>query len=366
VRCSLSRFVVIREGPEADERAVRESSVPTEAALHGVLRRNPDLVPATDLGFGRMVTVGFETNLVSGAADLILIDDSGQLCLVEVKKEGNTDTRRVIAQLMDYAAALWGMTLAQFERDVLGPRLREDKSRTLREFVIDELLSGSEGIDEEADRVLDGLSETLRSGDFALVVAAPEIPAGVQRVIEYLNARGLNIYGLEVSYFAGGIEAFVPRIVVRPTVGSKIAGRDSQAASRSSVDAETYFGELPEGTSEVVRNFIEAVAGYGAEVQWRHYGPRVRVRGSAGPKVVASIQGDGAYLVTGPLQGIDPQPAQRALARLQEVAGVKAKTGATYPGINLRKTAPVAIAAFFSVAADFVRDLAQSRAGHQT
>jgi hypothetical protein len=300
----VSRYVVIRQGPEGDEHAVGESSVPTEAVLHGVLRRNPELVPATDLGFGRMVTIGFETNLVSGAADLILMDNGGRLCLVEVKKEGNTDTRRVVAQVMDYAAALWGMTLEQFERDVLRPRLGEGDSRSLREFVIDELLSGSETIDEDADRVLDALSETLRSSEFALVVAAPEVPEGVQRVMEYLNSRGLNMYGLEVSYFAGGIEAFVPRIVVRPTVGARIAGRDSQAASRSTVDAETYFDELPEGISGVVRSFIEAVPGSGAELEWRHYGPRVRVRGSAGPKVVMSLQGDSAYLVTGPCRGL--------------------------------------------------------------
>ncbi len=360
----MSRFVVIREGPEGNERAVGESSVPTEAVLHDVLRRNPELVPSTDLGFGRMVTIGFETNLVSGAADLILVDSSGRLCLVEVKKEGNTDTRRVVAQLMDYAAALWGMTLEQFEHDVLRPRLGDNDPRSLREFVIGELLNGSEEVDEEADQVLDALSETLRSGDFALVVAAPNIPEGVQRVIEYLNARAMNIYGLEVSYFEGGIEAFVPRIVVRPTVGARIAGRDSQAASRSSVDPETYIADLPEGIAELVRSFIETASGFGAEVQWRHYGPRIRVRGSAGPKVVASIQGDSAYLVTGALQGIDAQPAQRALGRLQELPGVNAKPGATYPGVNIRKTDLEAVAAFFSVASDFVRDLTQSDTGH--
>jgi hypothetical protein len=95
----------------------------------------------------------------------------------------------------------------------------------------------------------------------------------------------------------------------------------------------------------------------GAKLEWRHYGPRVRVKGSAGPKVVASIQGDSAYLVTGPLQGIDPQPGQRALARLQEVAGAHAKPGATFPSINIRKTDLSDVQAFFSVASDFVRDL---------
>jgi RecB family endonuclease NucS len=89
-------------------RLLGESSVPTEAELHGALMEHPALVPATDLGFDRMVAVGFEASLASGSADLVLLDARGQLCVVEVKKEGNTDTRRVIAQLLDYASALWG------------------------------------------------------------------------------------------------------------------------------------------------------------------------------------------------------------------------------------------------------------------
>jgi hypothetical protein len=37
---------------------------------------------------------------------LILVDDMGQVCLVEVKKEGNPNTRQVLAQLFEYAASL--------------------------------------------------------------------------------------------------------------------------------------------------------------------------------------------------------------------------------------------------------------------
>ncbi len=54
-----------------------------------------------------MVTVGFEVGLASGVADLVLLDEAGRLCIVEVKKEGNADTRRVVAQVLDYASALW-------------------------------------------------------------------------------------------------------------------------------------------------------------------------------------------------------------------------------------------------------------------
>jgi len=93
-----------------------------------------------------------------------------------------------------------------------------------------------------ADRALEGLGQTLRAGDFALVLAAPTIPAGMQRAIEYLNARGFSVFGLEVSYFAGDIEAFVPRLVVRPTLGAQIAGQDD-GAPQTAMDAETYIAQ---------------------------------------------------------------------------------------------------------------------------
>lgn len=69
------------------------------------------------------MVVGREANLESGYADLVLVDQTGQICLVEVKNEGNPDTRRVVAQLLDYAAALWQLSIEDFARAVLRPFL---------------------------------------------------------------------------------------------------------------------------------------------------------------------------------------------------------------------------------------------------
>jgi hypothetical protein len=50
------------------------------------------------------------------------------------------------------------------------------------------------------DSLEDGLSATLESGRFVLVVAAPEIPPGVRRAIDYLNAQGMRMFGVEMGY----------------------------------------------------------------------------------------------------------------------------------------------------------------------
>jgi hypothetical protein len=335
---------------------VEEAAVPTEAALHEVLMRHPSLVPATDLGMGRLATVGFETSLASGFADLVLLDDNGRLCLVEVKKEGNPDTRRVVAQVMDYAAALWGQTVEEFERDVLRPMLGPGDGQSLREFVLERLLSEADDGEEAADRLLEALGETLRSGDFALLVAAPTIPERVQKVMEYLNARGLAVYGLEVSYFAGEVEAFVPRVVVRPTIATKIAAREP-SSDRQSAEPATWFSLLPDQAEPLVRELLDQAVLQGAELQWRGYGPRLRVRGSAGPKVAATFEPGHAYLGVGAMKGIDPRPAEQVVTAVSEIG--TARCGTAYASIALNAPREDLVA-FLDVGKSFLAELLES------
>lgn len=350
----MGRHVLIREGAGAHERLVEESAVPTEAALHEVLMRHPSLVPATDLGFGRVVTVGFEASLASGSADLVLLDERGRLCIVEVKKEGNPDTRRVIAQLLDYGAALWGLTVDEFDRAVLRRKLGDSDPRSLHDFIAEELVSKDEDPEEATERTLEGLGETLRTGDFAFVLAAPTIPAGVERVIEYLNARGFSVFGLEVSYFAGDVEAFVPRVVVRPSLGSRIAGQDARGP-KPAMDPETFFSSLPEAAHDPVRVFCEEIEALGGELQWRGYGARVRVRGDSGPKVMINLDGDFLWLVVGPRKGLDPQAGVRAAERLARIPGVR--VGADYGSLKWATAPADRIEAALLVARDLVREL---------
>ncbi len=348
----MPRSLVIRSGDPPNEHLIDENSIPTEAALHEVLMRHPALVPASDLGFERMVTVGFEAGLASGIADLVLLDVKGRLCVVEVKKEGNPDTRRVVAQLLDYASALWGMTLADFECQVLRSGLGRSDPRTLSEFIAQELVDDAEeDVDALTEQVLDGLSETLRRGDFALVVAAPVIPEGVQRAIEYLNARGLSMYGLEVSYFAGDVEAFVPRVVVRPTVSARIVGQADMTTQ--AIDPHSFFDQFDSAVGNVIRAGLNSAVAGGGELQWRPYGPRVRARGQVGPKVIVSVDSGTAYIAVGARKGVPNDLRVEIINRLGQLGGVQ--IGTDNATIRLVEPDLGTLSAFFEIGADFVR-----------
>ncbi len=82
-----------------------------------------------------------------------------------------------------------------FEAEVLRPRLGPGDGRDLRTFLTKELFGTAEELEEAADGLLEGLAETFDSGEFALVVAAPVIPEGIQRVIEYLKRGACRCTG---------------------------------------------------------------------------------------------------------------------------------------------------------------------------
>jgi len=312
----MSRFVLIRRDDE-EPVLVSETAIPTEAALHDALTDHPQLIPAADLGFGHTVTVGRESGLAAGYADLVLLDEHGRLAIVEIKKEGNPDTRRVVAQLLDYAAGLWGASVDDFERIVLRPFLRDDDPRTLREFVRDEFDTATDASvddpDAKTDAVLRALEQGLATGALMLVVAAPAIPQGVQRVLEYLNAQGLRLFGLEVSYFKGPAEAFVPRVVVRPSAADPAT---TSGGGAPPTDAETFLPRLPEDFRGPVQAFLPGAEQNGGEVQWMTYGVRVRATGSK--KVLVTLDDTYLYMALVPRLSFPTAPFDVARAAVQQ------------------------------------------------
>ena len=306
----MPRNVLIR-GADGRDALVQEAELLAEKDLHDVLSHYPTLVPAEDLDMGPIVVVGRESDLASGYADLVLVDGSAQVCLVEVKKEGNPDTRRVIAQLTDYAAALWQMSAEDFERDVLHPFLRSDgraeaELPELGDFVCGALAEDPE-INDAAEEFKQRLGQTLAAGQFRLVVAAPNIPAGVQQVIEYLNSQGLRIYGLEVSFFSGPAECFVPRLVVRP----QITDTKRLRTSSTPVDEETFLQSIPEHVQTRVESFLRASEAAGGAITWNSYGLGVRAPRNP-PRLVAFLERKRAGIVVTAPAGYPDEPFAEA------------------------------------------------------
>jgi RecB family endonuclease NucS len=82
----------------------------------------PQMLPLA--GSPQLTVLGREVRLGSGYADLVAVDSTGRLVIIEVKLAGNAESRgAVVAQVLSYAGYLQGLDPDQLESQILGPHL---------------------------------------------------------------------------------------------------------------------------------------------------------------------------------------------------------------------------------------------------
>lgn len=159
------------------------TSFTAEATLHGLVEQSPELLPLA--GEPQLIVLGREVPLGGGYADLLAIEPSGRLVLIEVKLAANAEARRaVVAQILAYAAFLKGIEPDILEREIL----RSNLSR--REY--DSIASAVEQQDREGsfepDAFAQGLATSLERGHFRLVLVLDEAPPELVRLVGYLES----------------------------------------------------------------------------------------------------------------------------------------------------------------------------------
>lgn len=90
----------------------------TEAWLQDLVLRHPEVLPVADIepGFGDVLPVAGEVPCGHGLIDALFVTPDGSIVLVEAKLWRNPQARReVVAQALDYVAALTGMDYEAFE-----------------------------------------------------------------------------------------------------------------------------------------------------------------------------------------------------------------------------------------------------------
>jgi len=107
---------------------------PDEAALHTLVEQAPHVLPLS--GGPRLVVIGREFPLGNGYADLLAVEPTGRLAIIEVKLARNAEARRaVVSQVLAYAAYLAGTDPVILQRDLVGRYLRDRGHETLADAV---------------------------------------------------------------------------------------------------------------------------------------------------------------------------------------------------------------------------------------
>lgn len=278
---------------DTSDQLVRASGL-EERWLQELIHRHPGCLPMDQIepGLGGLMPVCMELPLRVGFVDNLLMTPQGNLVIVEVKLWRNPESRRrVVAQALDYATALFELDYDQLEAavkkadfegatkpnrlydlfdgaDVLPEKTFVDRvNRNLREGRIVVLIVG-DGIRTDAESLVTGLQA---HANFHFTFALVEMPVYARRLSD-ANQEFVVIPHTLVKTVT------VPRFTISTTDGATIvrdAGMDEAEAKkpsrRSNISSEAFF-EAMEARSpdlpEKLKQFLDDIDRIGVRAEF--------------------------------------------------------------------------------------------------
>lgn len=191
-------IIISKKGQNA--RRLQRASIQQEEYLQEYVHNNPDVLPLDELKDNlRLLILAREFNTASGPIDALGVDADGEIYIIEAKLNKNADRRRIIAQALDYGAALWASS------EALMQRLSGSEWRTrLTEFL---------GDDEAATAThLAAVQQNAITGRFWFVVLMDRLDDRLRELISFVNANSrFKILGVELNlYQDGDLEILIP------------------------------------------------------------------------------------------------------------------------------------------------------------
>jgi hypothetical protein len=163
-----------------------------EAWLQRLLYNTPEVLPVEQIepGFGKLIPLCRELPLTfgggrSGALDNLFVTKDGHLVLVETKLWRNPEARRtVVAQAMEYAAAVFRLGYEDFESAVLRARASDPKPPV---SIYDIVKMHDKEVDEP--EFVDAVSRNLKRGRAIIGVVGDGIREDVAPLAELLQTH---------------------------------------------------------------------------------------------------------------------------------------------------------------------------------
>ncbi|HEY6309861.1 MAG TPA: hypothetical protein VIY52_03520 [Streptosporangiaceae bacterium] len=265
------------------------SAYDAEAELQKLLADNPHLLPGAQIDRDnprRWLLVKREAGVPDRegggswwSIDHLMVDQDAVPTFVEVKRASDTRSRReVVAQMLDYAAngsVFW--TPAQ-----LRSWFEADDPDGATEHLLDMLGPSHDEPNAVAEAFWQAVGTNLKEGRIRLIFVADEIPASLQRLVEFLNEQMPRVEVLAVEihqYRAAGSKpgALVPRLI----------GQTSRAQAAKEQTATAAHRVTPWTADEVLETVTEGAGADGAAVanaviNWAAAHPYIQISGGTG------------------------------------------------------------------------------------
>jgi len=197
--------------------------------------------------------------------DHLFLDQDAVPTFVEVKRSSDSRIRReVVGQMLDYAAnavVYWPIERIRAQFEAACDRRGTDPADKLLTF-----LDIESGTAADMDMFWQRAQVNLQAGRIRLLFVADEIPPGLRRIIEFLNAQmtPAEVLAIEIKQYATSNREPVLRTLVPRVIGQSITATDRKSATVATAqftEAE-FFGELTERLETVDVEVVKRVAAW--------------------------------------------------------------------------------------------------------
>jgi len=191
---------------------IEKSSFEKEDYLQQYIYENPESIPLYEIKEDiRLLILAREFPTNSGPIDAIGIDKYGELYIVETKLYTNTEKRRVIAQSLDYGAALWKHS-NDFNEFLKILDQHTQKAFNLR--TTEKISEFFELETEEVDAIIEKVRDNLNNGVFHFVVLMDKLDDRLKDLILYVNQNSqFDVYAVEFEYYKhDAYEIIIPKL----------------------------------------------------------------------------------------------------------------------------------------------------------
>ena len=219
-------LIISKDGKGAEK--LDKSTFKDEAYLQNYITENPDSIPLYEIDKNiRLLILAREFPTNSGPIDAIGIDDNGEIYVIETKLYKNPDKRLVVAQVLDYGAAL------SFNYRDFNDFLQQLESKVSQHFSTNlrQKINDFYGLkDEQTEEIIENIKTNLDKGKFRFVVLMDSLEQRLKDLIVFLNQNSrFDIYGVELEYYKyKDFEIMIPKLFgaeVKKSVSISPAGK---------------------------------------------------------------------------------------------------------------------------------------------
>ena len=268
----MSNIFYINENNEAVQ--LREQRYENEDFFQQLIERYPDILAGEQINpetprrwiliSREMGVPGHEGGSDQWFLDHLFIDQDGVPTFVEVKRSTDTRIRReVVAQMLDYAAnatMYWPADRLRhaFEESTNSPE--------------DELSSKLGIAPGDEDAFWNKVDANLRLGKLRLLFVADEIPASLQRIIEFLNGQmtDTEVLGLEIKqYVSSNMQrTLVPKLIGKTASSVQVKQKQQQFKWDEEAFLDRVIGISGNEIASLCQSILNNFRDMGCRIYW--------------------------------------------------------------------------------------------------